>query len=378
MQGMFQKLPIKQQEEALEILKLLQQDDIQVCGRWFTQRTAFLPTQQVKEFAKCILGRIEEDNQFQNLHPCDVEFDDMVTEKICFKLEALELAMEDATNELQTGEAAEPPKKKLKVSEMGTTNQKELHMKLTARLNKTPQERCIEYYKELCKSIENHKSSKCMNWAKGMSGDEGLEKTEAEKKELKENIDLHDWSKFYMPLWFAGNVFDKDLGFLAGEFKPKSQDPMLKSFFHSAVFHNILEGSTAHGHHEAIESLGSSESSLAIKKILKNGTPSKMRILESIIDTVDASVNPRIMGQQIPGASNSWLKFQFEKAAPGKEQSICSDLFCKRIGLVFNQVLTSVEECRVACSDDKGSLLKTEELRTKSKLMDALFKLYDQ
>ena len=92
-------------------------------------------------------------------------------------------------------------------------------------------------------------------------------------------MEVHDWSKYCMPLYFAGNVFDPDLGScLAGDFDQGSQDPMLQAFFNCTVFHNILEGSTKHGHHEGISLLGNSDSSLAIKTILYNGPPSKMRV----------------------------------------------------------------------------------------------------
>ena len=57
---------------------------------------------------------------------------------------------------------------------------------------------------------------------------------------------------------------------------------MLKSFFDAVTFRNILEGSTADGHHEAVNLLGDSPSSLELKALLRNGEPSKMRVLEGI------------------------------------------------------------------------------------------------
>ena len=52
---------------------------------------------------------------------------------------------------------------------------------------------------------------------------EGLGKTDSENDELKRNLEVHDWSKFCMPLYFAGDIEDPDLGSrLAGEFKPDS------------------------------------------------------------------------------------------------------------------------------------------------------------
>ena len=52
-------------------------------------------------------------------------------------------------------------------------------------------------------------------------------KQTAEKDELKRNLEVrtyvHDWSKLCMPLYFAGDIEDPDLGSrLAGEFKPDS------------------------------------------------------------------------------------------------------------------------------------------------------------
>ena len=75
-----------------------------------------------------------------------------------------------------------------------------------------------------------------------------------------------------MPLYFAGDIEDPDLGSrLAGEFKPNSKDPMLQAFLNCVAIHNILEGSIKDGHHEGIRVLVPSTSSSAIAEVLSNG-----------------------------------------------------------------------------------------------------------
>ena len=106
-----------------------------------------------------------------------------------------------------------------------------------------------KYFEQLCLTITTHKAALTLC---GRLSDEGLEKSEEEQKEMAHNLEEHDWSKYCMPLYFAGNVFDPDLGTcLAGAFDQGSRDPMLEAFFNCTVFHNILEGSTKDGHHQS-------------------------------------------------------------------------------------------------------------------------------
>ena len=181
-----------------------------------------------------------------------------------------------------------------------------------------------------------------------------------------------------MPLYFAGDIYDPDLGScLAGEFKRDSKDPMLQAFFNCVAIHNILEGSTKDGHHEGIRVLVPSTSSSAIAEILSNGLPTEMRVLEGILDGVEAFMSGRYIVPKVPGGGDPWLQFEFDKAGPKKEQSIPTTLFLKRMELVLGQEFKTVKDCRNACSDDDGDLYTTDELRKKSQLMNALYGFAD-
>ena len=147
---------------------------------------------------------------------------------------------------------------------------------------------------------------------------------------------------------------------------------MLQDFLNCVAIHNILEGSIKDGHHEGIMVLVPSTSSSAIAEVLSNGLLTEMRVLEGILDGVEAFMSGRYIVPKVPGDGDPWLQFQFDKAVPKKEQSISTPLFLKRMELVLGEKFNTVKECRNACSDDDGDLYTTNELRKRSPLMDAL------
>jgi len=358
----FQKMEKTQQEDALCILEHMRADDVQVHGRWFTDRRRyFQDVEKINGYATCILSRIKEKSPtFQNIHTCDLEFDRGVCNKIREELSRIEVSFEgkstdyDYEDELKDMERA---------------------IRLVKRLRSTPQERCLEYHKQMLTKIAGHKKT-LMEF--GRLSDKGLAKTVIEKDELDGNLQVHDWSKECMPLDFAGDIDDPDLGSkLAGEFKPNSKDTMLQAFFNCAAIHNILEGSTKDGHHEGIRLLGSSKSSCAIVNILSNGLPTRMRVLETILDGLEAHMSGRYVAPKVPGNGDPWLQFQFDQAGPKKGQSIPTPLFLKRMELVLGQTFETVKDCRNACSDDDGDLYTTAALRSASPLMDALYQFTD-
>ena len=72
--ALFQKMAKKQQDDALSILEHLCADDVQVCGRWFTDgQRGFQDVKQINGYAKCILSRINEESPlFLEIEPCDL------------------------------------------------------------------------------------------------------------------------------------------------------------------------------------------------------------------------------------------------------------------------------------------------------------------
>ena len=137
--------------------------------------------------------------------------------------------------------------------------------------------------------------------------------------------------------------------------------PMLQDFLNCVAIHNILEGSIKYGHHEGIRVLVPSTSSSAIAEVLSNGLLTEMRVLEGILDGVEAFMSGRYIVPKVPGDGEPWLQFEFDKAGPKKEQSISTPLFLKRMELVLGQEFKTVKDCRNACSDDDGDLYTTVE-----------------
>ena len=147
---------------------------------------------------------------------------------------------------------------------------------------------------------------------------------------------------------------------------------MLQDFLNCVAIHNILEGSIKDGHHEGIRVLVPSTSSSAIAEVLSNGLLTEMRVLEGIIDGLEAFMSGRYNLPKESCDVDPWLRFHFEEAAPKKKQQIATPLFLKRMELVLGEKFNTVKECRNACSDDDGDLYTTNELRKRSKLMEAL------
>ena len=95
---------------------------------------------------------------------------------------------------------------------------------------------------------------------------------------------------------------------------------MLQDFLNCVAIHNILEGSIKDGHHEGIRVLETSTSSSnAIVQILDNGTPTEMRVLEGIIDGLEAFMSGRYILPKESCDVDPWLRFQFEEAGPKKK-----------------------------------------------------------
>ena len=62
----------------------------------------------------------------------------------------------------------------------------------------------------------------------------------------------------------------------------------------------------------------STASSKAIVQILDNGTPTEMRVLEGIIDGLEAFMSGRYILPKESCDVDPWLRFQFEEAGPKK------------------------------------------------------------
>ena len=311
--ALFQKMAKKQQDDALSILEHLCADDVQVCGRWFTDgQRGFQDVKQINGYAKCILSRINEESpSFLEIEPCDLEFDRGVCNKICETLRTI-------VSRIKVPFEAELPEYDYELELKDMEQGMERAIRLITRLKSTPQKRCLDYHMQMSTKAAKHKEA-LMEY--GRLSIEGLGKTDSENDELKRNLEVHDWSKFCMPLYFAGDIYDPDLGScLAGEFKRDSKDPMLQAFFNCVAIHNILEGSTKDGHHEGIRVLGTSTaSSKAIVQILDNGTPTEMRVLEGIIDGLEAFMSGRYILPKESCDVDPWLRFHFEEAAPKKK-----------------------------------------------------------
>jgi len=243
--------------------------------------------------------------------------------------------------------------------------------RIEARLGASPAERCRAYQELAQKSLAEHKE-KLLHYAEVAIVALQLSAEDAEI--LRDNVATHDWSKRCLPAFFSGSVYDPDLGATLVDFKDGT-DPLLKGFFDAVVLHNLLEGSSSDGHHAAgVNLLGSCPNSDRIRELLDDGDPGPCRVLESVLDTIEASLSRRIIDLERADAEleNSWLKFQFEQAAPGCAQEIAEDLFLARMQLVLDTPdLLSVEQCRSACSSS-GRLWSTDTLKANSRLYRAL------
>ena len=330
------------QKDAHRILQLLQEDDMKV----YSRMTGYQTRDQLKQYCVCVLKRIQGDYTPQK---ADLEFDEYVVKKLTLKLKSIRVTFTSSTS---SGYAEEVEKMKLAT-------------RLINRLNATPEDRCAHYFSEIKEAVKSHKMA-LMAFAD--TATKALDLNDEESKQLVVNLRAHDWSKLCMPAYFAGSLFDKDLGSTLADFK-NQQDPMLKGFFDCVVLHNLLEGSTAVGHHAAAALVGNSASSVELKSILENGKPDKLHVLESILDTVD--VLESILDSD--SEANSWLAFQFEKLAPDCEQEICEQLFIRRFQIMLgNGNLTTIKGCRDACTNALGALWNTTEFKEHSKLTKAL------
>jgi len=321
-------------------------DGAQVRGRMFTALVDFIAPERLADFSRCVQRRMAGDEQPQ---PADLEFDALVVAKLQRTLQ--QLRAEVAAN-----------------SDSDDTAR--MH-RIEARLEATPAERCRAYQKLAQKSLVEHKQ-KLLHYAEVAIVALQLSSDDAEV--LRDNVAKHDWSKRCLPAFFIGNVYDPDLGATLADFKDRT-DPLLKGFFDAVVFHNLLEGSSSDGHHAAsVILLGSCPNSHRIRELLEDGDPGPWRVLESVLDTIEASLSKRIIDQERADAEaeNSWLKFQFEQAAPGCAQEMPEDIFLKRMQLVLDAPhLLSVEQCRSECSSS-GRLWNTDTLKANSPLYRAL------
>merc|ERR1719311_90940 len=341
------QLPEHQKTRAVDILNLLA-DGAKIHRRSFNALTGCIPQGRLGDFARCVQQRMAGNKEPQ---PADLEFDALVVAKLQRRVEKLRV---------------EP-----RAEEANGDDFAKIH-RIEARLRATPAERCQTYQKMNQKGLAAHKE-KLLRYAGVAAIALGL--SAEDSAVLQNNVAMHDWSKLCLPAFFAGSAYDPDLGATLADFKDAT-DPLLQGFFDAVVLHNLLEGSTSDGHHAAsVSLLGSGDdNSDRIRRVLEDGHPGPLRVLESVLDTIEASLSKRIIDQERADldAENSWLNFQFEQAAPGKPQALPEDLFLARMRLVLDaHHLRSVEECREACSSS-GRLWGTETLKANSPLYRAL------
>jgi len=333
-----------QKTRAAAILRLLA-DGAQVRGRMFTSLVDIIAPERLGDFARCVQQRMAGDEEPQ---PADLEFDALVIAKLQRRLQQL----------------------RAEVSANSDSDDSARIHRIEVRLEATPAERCRAYQKLAQKSLVEHKEKLLLYAEVAIVA---LQLSTEDALALRDNVATHDWSKRCLPAFFIGNVYDPDLGATLANFRD-STDPLLKGFFDAVVFHNLLEGSSSDGHHAAVNLLGSCPNSDRIRELLEDGDPGPCRVLESVLDTIEASLSRRIIDQERADAEaeNSWLKFQFGQAAPGCAQEMPEVIWLARMKLVLDAPhLLSVEQCRSACSSS-GRLWNTDTLKANSPLYRAL------
>lgn len=196
-----------------------------------------------------------------------------------------------------------------------------------------------------------------------------------EQSLLQKYLRLHDWSKFLMPLYWTSPAPEELLGGMRPAFSPSGIAAGVQTkFFDLVHVHEILEGSSAYGHHLKVANIidSTTPSGAAIVKLLDNGVPDRYRWIERLADSMEASLTKRIIpsttiDEETVGRPDPFLNFWFTKHAPWNSHGLPEEDFVTCMSLIFaDSSMSTLAECVTKAYGHASSLLTTEEFAARA------------